>query len=731
MKKAILFTIKMTITVSCLVPSNANSQNIFPAPGPGNVGIGTLTPVNLLEVVGGDINVSTSSRAYLIAGQRILWHDGNTNNIFVGVNAGNSTMTGTENTLLGNGAGQGINGASYNTFLGKNAGNNNGAGGNNVFVGANAGLLNHDGIYNTFVGSNSGSGGYKSLRNTFLGYNSGRFQDAGSNNCFLGMNSGYQSTVGHDNCYLGYESGYSGLTNRENIAIGSGAGYNNVADNNIFLGHEAGHGNTSGVENTFIGYQSGKGNATGSYNTVTGYQAGGQGASSYSYNTFYGGRAGQSTTPGGQLNTYIGYNTGPSNTIGTLNVFVGAGAGSNNISGTHCTMVGYLSGMSNTTAWYNTFLGYHAGRFNTTGQHNLFTGHQSGQNTTTGSYNVLLGNNAGVSNTTGAGNTAIGYQTGDSYATGSYNTFLGYQADANGNYTNATAIGRGAVVTAANRMQFGNASVTGCYNTSGLWTSSDGRFKFNVNEDVSGLDFIMRLRPVTYQMNTQELDAFLREQMPQPLDTTGLGLPQDIADFAPSTSMVHAGFIAQEVEEAAMQSGFVTSLVSVPEHDNDSYALSYAQFVVPLVKAVQEQQDTIEGLTGRINLLEGSLAQMQGLLEQCCATGANMRLDESGQVEVRTTVVELGSADGAILYQNRPNPFTEETLIGFYLPRSVKVATMVFYDNAGQVIKEVILSDRGNASVTIQPKGLAAGVYTYSLIVDGKTIETRRMVKGN
>jgi len=293
-------------------------------------------------------------------------------------------------------------------------------------------------------------------------------------------------------------------------------------------------------------------------------------------------------------------------------------------------MVGYLAGQYSTNS-YNTFIGYHSGRYSTTAQHNTFMGHQAGLANTTGNQNVFLGNNSGAANTTGAGNTAIGYHAGDTYATGSNNTFLGYYADANGNYTNAAAIGNGAVVTASNRMEFGNASVTGCYNASGIWDISDGRFKFNVNENVSGLDFIRRLRPVTYQMNTAELDAFLRENMPQSEDSTGNGQQVDGIDYAPSTEMIRVGFIAQEVEEAAAQSGFVSSIVSVPTHDNDPYAISYAQIVVPLVKAVQEQQDTIEGLTQRLGQLEHALAQMQDALSQCCGgADAQYRLDGEG-----------------------------------------------------------------------------------------------------
>ena len=50
----------------------------------------------------------------------------------------------------------------------------------------------------------------------------------------------------------------------------------------------------------------------------------------------------------------------------------------------------------------------------------------------------------------------------------------------------------------------------------------------------------------------------------------------------------YSGFIAQEVEQAARESGYDFSGVKAPRNDKDMYSLSYEQFVVPLVKAIQE-----------------------------------------------------------------------------------------------------------------------------------------------
>ena len=59
------------------------------------------------------------------------------------------------------------------------------------------------------------------------------------------------------------------------------------------------------------------------------------------------------------------------------------------------------------------------------------------------------------------------------------------------------------------------------------------------------------------------------------------------------------GFIAQEVEKAADETGFNFDAVKRPQNDKDHYSLSYEEFVVPLVKAVQEQQRIIDSLDKR------------------------------------------------------------------------------------------------------------------------------------
>ncbi len=147
---------------------------------------------------------------------------------------------------------------------------------------------------------------------------------------------------------------------------------------------------------------------------------------------------------------------------------------------------------------------------------------------------------------------------------------------------NTTALGFGAKVTADNQVRIGNTSVTSIGGYANWTNLSDGRFKKDVREDVPGLVFIRKLRPVTYHLDVRKLNRFL-------------GVPDSMYEdtiwaraVAQKEAIVQSGFIAQEVEEAARSVGYDFSGVDAPQDEHDLYGLRYAEFVVPLVKAVQE-----------------------------------------------------------------------------------------------------------------------------------------------
>lgn len=82
----------------------------------------------------------------------------------------------------------------------------------------------------------------------------------------------------------------------------------------------------------------------------------------------------------------------------------------------------------------------------------------------------------------------------------------------------------------------------------------------------------------------------------------------------------------------------------------------------------------------------------------------------------------------ASLEQNAPNPFNERTLIGYYLPETVKQAELVIYGERGNLVRRISLPERGTGSVTLHAAGLQKGVYTYSIIADGQAADTKKLL---
>ena len=301
-------------------------------------------------------------------------------------------------------------------------------------------------------------------------------------------------------------------------------------------------------------------------------------------------------TTKGQIETY---NTGES-------VFIGEGAGANDdLSDNGNVFIGYKSGYFNTTGNYNTANGFSALYFNTTGNYNTANGAATLYSNTTGWYNTANGYASLYSNITGNYNTANGFSALIFNTTGNYNTAIGNSAFMSGaDYSNSTAIGYNANITSSNQIRLGNSAVTSIGGQVAWTTVSDMRFKKGVKENVPGLDFIMKLKPVTYYLDMDAIAKFT---------STPDSLRLKDAE-ALKGKMLQTGFIAQDVEKAASDCGFEFSGVDAPKNENDYYGLRYAEFVVPLVKAVQEQQTTIDNQQKEIESLKSEIQELRQLI---------------------------------------------------------------------------------------------------------------------
>ncbi|MGV8961793.1 MAG: beta strand repeat-containing protein [Candidatus Saccharimonadaceae bacterium] len=219
----------------------------------GNVGIGTISPTQKLDVSGKIAldGVVVAYRPTAFPGTLIIG-DGGTNlshttgnegyyNTFVGIGAGQANTTGRQNTANGHAS------LFYNTTGGYNTAN---------------------GMYSLLAnttGNNNSAQGYQSLYSN----------TTGSNNTANGYQSLYSNTTGNNNTANGYASLLSNTTGNYNTANGMySLNSNTTGIQNTAIGYASLYSNTTGIQNTAIGYASLYSNTTGSANTAQGVNAG-------------------------------------------------------------------------------------------------------------------------------------------------------------------------------------------------------------------------------------------------------------------------------------------------------------------------------------------------------------------------------------------------------------------------------------------------------------------------
>jgi hypothetical protein len=219
--------------------------------------------------------------------------------------------------------------------------------------------------------------------------------------------------------------------------------------------------------------------------------------------------------------------------------------------------------------------------------------------------------------------------------------------------------------------------------------TSDSSLKQNVRTIEQPLNSILKLNGKKYDYKTEASD------------TIGSKAETEKKALLKKNKL---GFIAQEVKEIVPEAVFY-------EKESDLHYIDYNAIIPLLVEAMKEQQATIEALEARIEKLEGSSAATK-----------------SATIGNTTSTNENPLANTATLAQNIPNPFTDNTRIGITLPETVKTARLYVYNMQGVQINSFNINERGATSVTIEGYTLQAGMYLYTLIADGKEVDTKKMI---
>jgi hypothetical protein len=545
-------------------------------------------------------------------GYRSLYTNSNGGeNVACGVSAMHSNTTGSDNSAYGYRAMYSNQTGYSNVAVGVRALFSNTLRGNLVAIGDSALFNNGINACLSYHAKNNVAVGSKALYSNTNGYNNVGcgFQTLYSNtggyeNSAFGCLALSSNTNGYSNAAFGYLALSSNHLGYDNTAIGQSTLLASInTSNNTAVGSAALMENTTGEKNTAVGKSALKDNISGSLNTSIGYTA------LYNHkqndgNTAIGGYAMYYDTSGFN-NTAIGHRALVHNTNRHNLVAIGDSAlfhnGEDVIETYHATKnttVGSATLLSNTFGYYNTAVGYLSLYTNEGGKSNTAVGAWSLLYNVSGTNNTATGVDALLDLTSGYGNTACGSYAGKDRSVLNNCTFVGCDAySLTNNITNSMALGSNSTVDANNQVRIGSSTVTSIGGYVGWTNLSDERYKADVQENVAGLDFIMKLRAVTYRLNMDKLSADLAEERENNREGEGSSgaykaiLKESKNDKA---KIIYTGFIAQEVEQAAISVGFDFSGIDKSAVGNGGpYGLRYAEFVVPLVQAVQEQQQLI------------------------------------------------------------------------------------------------------------------------------------------
>ncbi len=98
--------------------------------------------------------------------------------------------------------------------------------------------------------------------------------------------------------------------------------------------------------------------------------------------------------------------------------------------------------------------------------------------------------------------------------------------------------------------------------------------------------------------------------------------------------------------------------------------------------------------------------------------------------KVKATSIEDTTSDVDLvkMSQNKPNPFSESSVISLNIPDNVKQALIYIFDMNGKQVKTIEIPERGKTDITVHASDLNSGMYIYSLATDGDVCVTRKMI---
>ena len=262
---------------------------------------------------------------------------------------------------------------------------------------------------------------------------------------------------------------------------------------------------------------------------------------------------------------------------------------------------------------------------------------------------------------------------------------------------------------------------------SNLYFSSDPKLKENIQGYTGALDKIKKLPVKSYTFRNSEFP-----KMNLPLgDQVGV-LSTDLKAVFPNLVKggMHPGNGKEDPRvafDAVNYMGLIPVLVEAVQELDAKAAANPASDEV--AKTIAAQQAQIAAQSQQLTEQTRQIAELRNMIEDLCSTGCagfKPNTSPAGISPASGTSLVSGSA---VLYQSTPNPTSGAAVIAYAINMPFTTASIQVLDKGGKTIRQYAIQQQGAGSVTFEGSAtVAAGSYTYSLIIDGRVLDTKTMV---
>ncbi|MEM6718466.1 MAG: tail fiber domain-containing protein [Bacteroidota bacterium] len=236
--------------------------------------------------------------------------------------------------------------------------------------------------------------------------------------------------------------------------------------------------------------------------------------------------------------------------------------------------------------------------------------------------------------------------------------------------------------------------------TTGMYLPSDEKLKKDIKVEENALEKLVQLNTVTY--NFKELKE--------------LNLPRE----------KQHGFLAQNLEEVFPE---LIMEINKPVYDKDNKqtgtfaykAVNYNGMISVLASSLKELNEKSEK---RIQQLEKESLQLNDKIEILEAKIASLTGEDASMSE--TLNAQNNNESEFSMEQNKPNPFTNRTVINYTLPRNTN-ATISVVDLSGKFVRDYNISGE-KGQLVINSSEIGKGIFVYALISNDEVIMTKKMI---